>query len=60
MLSGMDSKDSERLARLRAHITALRIHLSGELGKRLSPERRHEMLVALRAAIKKLTTGRKV
>jgi hypothetical protein len=55
----MDNKDADRLAKLRAHIAALRAHISGELGKKLSPERRKQMVVALREAIKKLTTGRK-
>jgi hypothetical protein len=55
----MDSKDAKQFSRLRAHISELRSRTSGELGKKLSPERRKEILIALTEAIKKLTTGRK-
>jgi hypothetical protein len=56
----MSNKEAKRFARLRAHIALLRGHASGEMGKKLSPERHKEIMATLTAAIKRLTTGRKL
>jgi hypothetical protein len=56
----MNSREAKRFARLRAHIATLRSRTTGEKGKKLSPERRKEIMTYLTAAIKRLTIGRKL
>ena len=53
-------KEAERFARLRTHITTLRSHASGEIGNKLSPARHKEIAIQLAAAVKRITTGRKL